>query len=308
MLPSFWRSTPEELEIQARDPKPPYGDKLPAHLIPKEEPREPSEGDNKLKAKKSEADDESRAKQHNKPENKNDDKPPSPPRSDNDTDKPQMPQSDKHVTPRQTESTSLAENSSTADKVAGKIFPELAVDTPPVPAPAPNVIPAQTAARNAPPSSDKEARTAEPTQRVNEPDMDTKRARQNLADASEASESRASVNQAAEEQGRQAAQLMADFTSSIPAQPRAALSAPSIKAVLVGKSDPVYFSSAVRAFEAVDQDDDGYDAVAAALEEEFDEDDLVAYAPDEEYESDEEDEADRDAAHWEHVVRGAKGK
>lgn len=99
--------------------------------------------------------------------------------------------------------------------------------------------------------------------------------------------------------------MMADFTSSLP-RPRR--NAPAIKAVLVGKSDPDYFTSSLRAFEAVDHEDDAYDEVAAVLEEEYDEDDLVAAVPDEDYESDEEDEADRDAAHWEHVVKGAKGK
>lgn len=287
MLPSFWRSTPEELEIQARDPKPPYGHKLPAHLIPKKEPRESPKGDSKLEANKS-ADNASDA---NKPKSKqleNEDKPPSAAHSDNDalnTDKHRDKHRGKHVTPPKTESTGTAEDSSDANKVAGQM--SLPSRAPEVASPPAGVT--KLGARNAPPSAE-EASTAEPTP-DNEPNPHN--VSQNVLGTSQ------------EEQGRQAAQLMADFTSSIPAP--SGRTGPSIKAVVVGKSDPDYFTASARAFEAVDQEDDGYDEVVAVLEEEYDEEDLVACAPDEDFESDEDDEADRDAAHWERVVKGARG-
>lgn len=110
-----------------------------------------------------------------------------------------------------------------------------------------------------------------------------------------------------EEAGRHAAAMMAQFTSGIRA-PRPPAQAPAIKAVVVGKSDPDYFSAPSRAFAAVDAQDDAYDEVAGtgALDEQADEDDLVACVPDDEYESDESDAADQVAAHWERVLRANK--
>lgn len=283
MLPSFWRSTPAELEIQASDPKPPYGDKLPAHLIPRDEPRDPEAS--------SGADAKGEAKTAPSQRGENDDKPPrTAVRSDTDPDKPRAPQAsrDKHVT-----------HPAPAPDSSGGILDKVGVS--PAVASAPGV-------RNAPPAS---AATpglpAEPAPALpaNEPDARGVSPSAQPGQAAQAAQT--AEAHAADEEGRQAAALMAEFTSGLPpgaARPRAA---PAIKAVVVGKSDPDYFSASARAFAAVDEQDDAYGELAEQLEdEEVDEDDLVACAPDEEYESDDEDAAEQDAAHWERVVRAAK--
>lgn len=75
---------------------------------------------------------------------------------------------------------------------------------------------------------------------------------------------------------------------------------PAIKAVVLGKSDPDYFSQ----FTSVDADDDAFDEVAGALEEEYDAEDLIAYVPEDEgWITDEEEVEEREAAHWERVLR-----
>lgn len=278
MLPSFWRSTPAELEIQASDPTPPYGDKLPAHLIPRDEPRDPKAS--------SGADAKGEAKAAPSKRGENDDKPPrTPRRSDNDTDKPRAPR-DKHVT-----------SPTPAPDSSGGILDKVGVS--PAVASAPGV-------RNAPPASAAPGLAAEPTPALPANEPDTRGVSQCAQPGQAGQAAQTAEAQAAEEEGRQAAALMAEFTSGLPSGAGRAHAPPAIKAVVVGKSDPDDFSASARAFAAVDEQDDAYDELAGQLEEEVDEDDLVACAPDEEYESDESDAAEQAAAHWERVVRAAK--